>query len=139
MSKQEIPLQKSLLDINLANYNQLLITYSQLQIQKLQVPNMLGIIQPTIASKQRSRPHTWLNTLLATVISISALCLLALLRHWLDSSIKTTNAVAHRSKVTVLDQIPLQRSSKSNTQLLDFTKEKLDPFEERMESREQLT
>ena len=113
MPKQEIPQQKSLLDIYLTNYNQLLITYSQLQIQKLQVPDMLGIMQPTVASKQRLRPHTWLNTLLATVISVSALCLLALLRNWLDSSIKTTNDVAHRSKVAALGQIPFSDPSRA--------------------------
>jgi hypothetical protein len=139
MSKREISQQKSLLDTDLANYNQLLITYSQLQIQKVRVSDMLSNMQSTITSKQRLRPHTWLNTLLATVISVSALYLLALLRNWLDSSIKTTNDVAHRSKVAALGQIPFQRSCKSSAQPLDFSKEKLDPIEERTESREQLT
>ncbi len=91
---QNISQQKSLLDIDQSNYNQLLTTYSQLRIQKLQVPDMLSIMQPAVASEQPLNPHTWLHTLLATIISISALCLLVLLHDWLAPDVAHVNAEA---------------------------------------------
>jgi capsular polysaccharide biosynthesis protein/Mrp family chromosome partitioning ATPase len=129
-TEQNISQQKSLLDTNQNSYNQLLSTYSQAQLQKVQVPDMLHIIQPATLTGQPTSPHIWLNTLLAAGISLVTLCLLALFADWLDSSIKTADDIASLSGLEPLGQIPFLRSLHANSQLLDFSEENLDAIRE---------
>lgn len=123
---QNISQQQSLLDTNQSSYKQLLTMYSQLQIQQLQVPDMLHIIQPAIATEQPISPPIRLNTLLAAGISLVMLCLLVICADWWDNSIKTAEDITALSGLEPLGQLPFLRSLQDNAQLLDFAEENLD-------------
>jgi Mrp family chromosome partitioning ATPase/capsular polysaccharide biosynthesis protein len=127
---QNISQQKSLVDTHQSSYNQLLTTYAQIQTQKVQIPEMLYIIQPATVTEQPTSSHIWLNTALAAGISLTVLCLLAILVDWLDSSIKTADDVASMDGLEPLGQIPFLDSLQDNTQLLDFSQQNLDAIRE---------
>ena len=127
---QKISQQKSLLDTNQSSYNQLLTTYSQLQIQKVQVPDMFHIIQPGTVTESPINPPLWFNALVAAGISLITLCLLAIIIDWLNSSIKTVEDIASIGGLETLGQLPFLSSLHDNAQLLDFSQENVDALRE---------
>lgn len=122
--------QKSLRDTDQSTYNQLLLNAGQLQLQQLQVSTTFDILQSAPVPSQPSSPNIWLNTLLATGLSLLTAILLALLQDWLDTSIQTIEDFTQLSDAEALGQLPRTRALQHSAQLLDFSQEKLDPLRE---------
>ena len=85
--------QKSVLDTDQANYNQLLASSAQLQIQKLQVANILSIVQDAVPPDQQSSPQVFVSTLSALLLSALFAMLLAFLLDWIDTTVRVASDI----------------------------------------------
>jgi capsular polysaccharide biosynthesis protein len=78
---QSVEQQQSIVDTDQSNYTQLLNSFSQLQVQKLQVTDLFSVIQTaTAASVTILKPQVWKLTLLAAASSLLLLLLLSITR-----------------------------------------------------------
>jgi capsular polysaccharide biosynthesis protein len=77
----EIMRQDSICDTDQSNYNQLLTSYGQVQVQKLQASTMFDIAQIANTADNLNHPDLLLNTLLAASVSTGIFIGLALFIH----------------------------------------------------------
>jgi capsular exopolysaccharide synthesis family protein len=98
--------QRSLSDTYQANYTALLDSYHNLQALELQAPHTLSISQLATPPPQPISPHVWLNISVAAALSLLLAVVFALLRDWLDETIKTEEDAVRLTSLRALGSVP---------------------------------
>ncbi len=123
-SADKIAHQEDILNGYQADYNSLLATYRQVQLQELQATDMLSEVQTATPPNAPSGPHVILNTIVAAAMGLLLMTVLALLLDWIDMTIKTPEDVVQLARLETLGSVPCSKRpllfvSSSNTLLVN--------------------
>jgi capsular exopolysaccharide synthesis family protein len=116
-SPDTIAHQVSILNDAQSNYDNLLLTYQQLEQQLLQVNNILIQLQRATPADTPITPRTTVNTISAAVLGALLAIVFVFVRDWVDDSIKTSEDVAHLTLLEPLGSVPLSQKPTSLTSL----------------------
>ncbi len=105
----QIDQQTNLLNTYQLNYNSLLSSYSDIQLQKATMARSLAVVQPATPPAQPLGSRKWLNTAIAAALSLLLMVVLVLLLDWVDATLKTPEDVAQLALLEPLGSIPLRR------------------------------
>ncbi|HZO75053.1 MAG TPA: cellulose synthase operon protein YhjQ/BcsQ [Ktedonobacteraceae bacterium] len=104
---EQIDQQNNLLNTYQANYNSLLGSLNDIQLQKAAMARSLTIVQSATPPAQPLGSRTLLNTAIATAMSLLLMVVLVLLLDWADMTIKTPEDVARLALLEPLGSVPL--------------------------------
>lgn len=107
-SQTQIAHQADVLNNYQLNYNSLLTSYNQVQLQENLIDNSLTIAQSAVAPDTAKGPHTSLNVALGAALAFLLMLAFVLLLDWLDTTIKTPEDVARMAQLEPLGSIPLR-------------------------------
>ena len=107
-STTQIDQQTNVLTAYQLNYNSLLTSYNDIQLQKVTMARSLTIVQPASPPTQPIGSRTLLNTGIAAAMSLLLMVVLILLLDWIDATIKTPEDVAQLALLEPLGSIPLR-------------------------------
>jgi polysaccharide biosynthesis transport protein len=104
----QIDQQTNLLNTYQLNYDSLLTSYNDIQLQKATMARSLTIAQPATPPAQPLGSRKLLNTGIAAAMSLLLMLVLVLLLDWVDATIKTPEDVAQLAQLEPLGSIPLR-------------------------------
>ncbi|HEU5227905.1 MAG TPA: Wzz/FepE/Etk N-terminal domain-containing protein [Ktedonobacteraceae bacterium] len=102
----QIDQQNNLLNTYQLNYNSLLGSYNDIQLQKAATARSLTIVQSATPPVQPLGSRIWLNTAIAAAMSLLLMVVLVLLLDWADMTIKTPEDVARLALLEPLGSVP---------------------------------
>lgn len=106
--QSQIDQQTNLLNTYQLNYNSLLTSYNDIELQKATMARSLTIAQPATPPAQPLGSRKLLNTGIAAAMSLLLMVVLVLLLDWVDATIKTPEDVAQLALLEPLGSIPLR-------------------------------
>lgn len=101
--------QVSVLESAQSNYDTLLLNYEQIQQQLFRVNNILTRVQKALPPDAPISPRANLDTAAAAGLGLLILLVFVLLRDWFDTSIRTSEDVAHLAELEPAGSVPLSK------------------------------
>jgi succinoglycan biosynthesis transport protein ExoP len=101
--------ENDILSSSQQNYNQLLGSYQQIQLQEQQADGVLKQIQQATPPDTPLSPQPMLNTIIAASLGLLLMVVLVLVLDWADITIKTPEDVAQLARLEPLGSIPLSK------------------------------
>jgi polysaccharide biosynthesis transport protein len=105
-STETIAHQVGILNDAQTNYDTLLLSYQQVQLQEIQVDHILNQAQRAIPPAAPISPRPTLNTAIAASMGLLLMTVFVLLLDWIDISIKTPEDIAQLTMLEPLGSVP---------------------------------
>jgi capsular exopolysaccharide synthesis family protein len=125
-STAQIDQETNTLNTYQSNYDSLLTSYSNIQLQMATMARSLTVVQLATPPAQPLGSRKWLNTGIAAALSLLLMVVLVLLLDWVDATLKTPEDVAQLALLEPLGSIPLRTSDSELTSDLSHNDHQLE-------------